>query len=476
MSSPKIPVKQASLKHPATEKLLPFQTKAIHEMLHFMRTNSSRGVYNAVEQGCGKTCMSIVTANTLEIKSCLIICPASVILNWEGELKRWSTCNFKVLTILKGAYLTRVTDPSFTCVIISYDMAKTPKAAKLLTSRRWDLLILDEAQKLKKRDTHRTKAIMGAVKRKKEDAQPIWDTSNYRIALSGTPITDCVTDAYPTFSKLLPEAFTNYYEFANRYANLDKTPWGDKYYGIKNAEELRLIIRSKFFVRYTKEEVATDLPPKTFTKIVLSDEYALKVPKSEEEILRAEIEAIRTALETGKPIPAIPTSIAGQRKLQAIKKLPPVMEFIEDMLEQGTPVVVFTYHNDVLNKLREYFNGFKPVTISGSTGVTARQEAVEAFQDGTTNLFIGQIIAAGTGITLTRSSTVVFAEMDWSPANVSQAVDRCHRIGTKHPVNIYYFSIPKSIDDRIINTVVEKTKVFDAMMEPVASHTACPAK
>ena len=407
--------------------------------------------------------MSIVAGNSLLINSLLVICPASMILSWRAELNKWSTSDFEVLCITKGTDLKKLPSTKITCVIVSYDTAKTKNAIKALTTGpRWDMLILDEAQKLKKRDTMRTKAILG----------PIWAKSRYRICLSGTPITDNVMDAYPTFAKIFPKGFANpegirhYWDFGNYFAEKESTAYGDKYYGIKNAAELRKIIRTNFFVRYTKEDVCPEMPSKTWSKIILPPEYSLKMKKSEEEMFKHEVEVIKNALEKGTPIPAVPATIAGVRKQQALHKLPPILEFIEDLLEQKLPVVVFTYHNDVLNRCKEYLNAFNPVTISGSTSAKERFLNVKAFQeDKSTNLFIGQIIAAGTGITLTRSHIVVLAENTWSPADIAQAVDRVHRIGTTKPVDIYYFSVENSIEERLLTAVMEKAKVIDAVLK-----------
>lgn len=447
-------ISQEHLRTPKNQTLRPFQTTAIHKMLSFIRTNESKGTYNACDQGLGKTCMSIVAHNNLRCRTLLVICPASVILNWVEELKSWSTIPHTYLAVLSSKNSGNIKLPLNSAVIVSYDMAKKDRVLKQLIARNWDMLILDESHRLAERKTIRTKAILGSI----------WQKCRSRIALSGTPITNSVVGAYPLFHAFLPTTFPNFYEFANHYANTDKTPWGDKYYGIKNAPELKQIIRSSFFLRYTKEEVLPELPPKVFTKIILPEEYALHLPKNDKEVLDAEVERIRIIIEQGKPLPPIPTSLAGKRREQALKKLPPVIEFITNLLEQNIPTVVFTYHKQVLRDLELAFTDYKPSIIEGATSPEARQDAVRNFQEGATNLFIGQIVAAGTGITLTRSSNVVFAELDWSAANVAQACDRLDRIGQANTVNVYYFSVLHSIEERIISTIMQKAEVFSKLM------------
>jgi SWI/SNF-related matrix-associated actin-dependent regulator 1 of chromatin subfamily A len=293
---------------------------------------------------------------------------------------------------------------------------------------------------------------------------PIWEKTKYRQALSGTPITDCVVDLYSLANKFLPSKFKNYYEFANTFAHQDVGPWATVYYGIKNAEVLKKIIRSTFFVRYTKEEAGLDLPPKVFQKVLLPDTYAFKVPVTEEEVLKAEVEALTLSIETGTKIPAVPKTIAGHRKAAAIKKLPAVIDFIENALEQE-PVVVFGWHLDVIKNIASHFSAYNPSVITGETPPKDRQESVRRFQDGETKLFIGNMVAAGVGTTLTAASCVIMAELSWSPPDVAQSIDRLNRIGAKYTTSIYYFEVQGSIENRIIDAVVNKVKVFEKLME-----------
>lgn len=440
---------------PSGNWLYTFQEKAVEEMLTFLRNGEAHGVYNACEQGLGKSAMSIVVANELRAASILILCPKSVILNWVNEFKQWSNTPYEFLPVFGSKELKNIHRPAFSCVIISHDMAKTFKATSAIKQRTWDLIIIDEAHALKNRGSQRSKAILGHI----------WLKAKYRIALSATPITNTVADAFSLFSALAPSVFPNYHEFINLFSNIDRTPWGDKPVGIKNADTLKRIIRERFFVRYTKEEVGIDLPAKIFTKIILPEEYAYKVPATEKEILEAEVEAVCRSLKSGHKVPAVPTHIAGYRKMQALKRLPGVIEFVENLVEQEIPVVVFTWHSEVLQILANTFSSYIPAVISGETSTPQRQLAVERFQKGETNIFIGNIVAGGTGINLQRSSNVVFSELSWSPADVEQALSRCHRIGSKNNVNIYYFTIEKAIENRIINVLMNKVQLFNKLME-----------
>lgn len=447
------------LNNPKGTSLRDFQAKAVMEMLRLIDKSKSKGVYNACEQGLGKTVQAAVFANCLDIRTTLILCPTSVVLNWVNELKIWRTAKQEFYPLLKSSQIKKFSEwfssvGPYKTVILSYDMAKKALVKEALCKVHWDLLIMDEAHKLKGRKTQRTQAALN----------DFWPRSTYKLALSGTPITDSVIDAYPIFSHMLPEFLGDFYEFANTFSNAEITPWGDKWYGIKNADTLKKLIRKHFFIRYTKDEVMPELPPKVFTKILLPSEYLYKVPETEIEVMKESVKAAVKAIEGGST-PPIPTSIAGIRKEQAIKKLPAQIDFIENILEQGLPLVVFTYHKDVLGAIVKHFYEYEPATISGESTARARELSISRFQDGGTNLFVGQIIAAGVGITLTRASHIVFAELSWSPTDISQACDRCHRIGqTGESVNIYYFSVEGSIEERIIDVCVDKAKMIDKLV------------
>lgn len=413
-------------------ELFTFQETAVTQMLSFLE--KKQAVYNACEMGLGKSAQALTCAKRLRLTSILIICPAGVTFVWRNELKKWyPEC--------PGAH------------ILSYGMLQNKKARETI-NRPWDLLILDEAHYVKNPKAKRTKIVLF----------DLWPLAKYRICLSGTPMTQSVADCYTLFSKILP-AFGGYWDFCGRYAHIKRTPWGQKPHGIKNAEELRKIIRSHFFVRYLKTDVLKDLPAKTWVKVPLPRTLAVKLSAEEEKKAKEYIRAMQLFFQKGVRVPLKPPkSVATYRAEQGLKKVPHVVDFARDILEQEIPLVIFAYHRSVLEALRTHLAPFHPAYIDGSTSATARDKAVTAFQNGSTNLFIGQIVAAGTGITLTRASTVVFAELDWSPANVSQAVDRVHRISQDLPVTSYYFSVDGSIDEDLMDTLIEKLESFIAVV------------
>lgn len=436
-------------------ELRPFQVATVKEMLNFLTTGEAHAVYNASEMGLGKSIETIATLESLNFKKVLIICPAVMRLVWRDEINKWAKHTHNIFVIANGADSKKSFMHTAEWVIVSYDLAAKEAITAKLLAKEFECIVLDESHMVKTSRAKRTKAVL----------KTLWPKIPYRIALSGTPFTSSVMDGYTLFSRMLPSAFTGWADFANRYSYSRPTPWGMKYYGVKNHEELSKIIRKYFYVRYTKDEVLTELPDKTYQRVALGYEYLLKVPKTEAEKLKQQMEVLQAAVQRGETLPVISDAIASQRRLQAELKVPAIVEFVVDKLEQEIPIVVFSWHTSVLMNLYQALAKYNPAVIYGATAQAKRMEEIKRFQSGETNLFIGNMAAAGVGITLTRASTVVLAELDWSPSVISQAVDRCHRIGQKDAVTVYYFVVNDSLEESIIETVMQKVEAFNKVLD-----------
>lgn len=444
-----------SLPIPEGKTLMPFQVTAINEALTWLKQEGysackHKAFYNAQEQGLGKSVQTVVTLNALACTKVLIICQKSMLLTWKEEHQAWSTRKLTYCVMMTSTDVLKAKNADV--VICSYDLAKREKVAPVLGNMNYHALVLDEAHNIKSVKSDRTRAVF----------KFFWPKATYRICLSGTPFTQSLADGWTTFSRMYP--FGTFEQFASRYSYVKHTPWGVSYSGGRNHDELNRIIKSNFFQRINKSDVLKDLPEKTFQQIILPDSYALKVPKTDHEKMLAEAKALMQRLESGESV-NVPVSLAGQRRSQGLLKVKPIIEFVEELLEQEIPVVLFGVHKDVLAQFRSHFDNYMPGYIDGSVSATDRHGAVKRFQDGATNLFIGQLVAAGTGITLTRSCTVVVAELDYSPANLSQAVSRVHRVTQKGAVTIYYFTVHGSIDEQLERVVVQKARDFTRVVE-----------
>ena len=160
------------------------------------------------------------------------------------------------------------------------------------------------------------------------------------------------------------------------------------------------------------------------------------------------------------------TEMATLRRETAIAKAPLVAAHVRDAVDAGGKVVVFAHHHEVIDTLMSELDDLGCVKLDGRDNMQARNAAVNAFQeDEDVNVFVGGIQAAGVGLTLTASSHVVFAELDWVPGNISQAEDRCHRIGQADQVLVQHLVFERSIDVRLARTLVSKQAVIDKALD-----------
>lgn len=451
--------------------LYPFQVETVEKSLQFLRTK--RGVYVANEQGLGKTITSLVTVNSLEQNSkVLIICPAIMRLVWEEEIYKWCRFNshdvvrVSVINSAKALSAHELENSRF--VIVSYQLAAVRAVLTVLCRFKWDVLISDENHFCKNLHAARTKALFMLA-----------GHANATILMSGTPFTTNVVDLFAPCHLLAPLLFPSFNAFAERYSKSTEISvpvkrYGrvqsmliKKYYGLQNAKELSDIIRENFYIRHRKEDVLKDLPPKIFQKIILPESYSVKLSQKNREHVEAEKQLVIQALEKGMAIPAPHqvANLAEHRRLQGEAKIPAVVEFVADKLDEGIPIVLFAYHHSVINRLEAELVNYKPVVITGDTSNEKRKEAITAFQTGKTLLYIGNILAGGIGVTLTAASTVVCCEYDWVPTTLSQAFDRVHRIGQAHQVHVYWFAVQNSLDEQMDSMIMKRTEEAAAVLD-----------
>lgn len=416
--------------------LFPYQEAGVQKMLGFLKERGC--VYNASEMGTGKTAMTIRTLSTFlgPVSKVLIICPAVVKLVWAEEVLKFSK-----------------DDDDIEYSIISYDKAKREEWQSRLSFEYYDALVLDECHYVKNPRTKRYSIL-----------KTIWPKIPYKICLSGTPFTQSIMDAWPIFSRMAPEDFKDWSSFEKEYCNLTRTPWGIKHSGVKNHEKLREIINKKFFFRFLKKDVLKELPEKIYQRIPLGEEYLVKMTEEEEAAHKRYLALLQDAIIKGYRIPAPPKALATKIREQGLKKLPAIIEFCQNILDSGEPCVIFAYHTEIIEKLYVHFKNYQPKVLTGQTSDNARRSAVDSFQSGDSKLFIGQIKASGIGITLTAAKTCVFAELDFSPSIVSQAMDRLHRVGQKNSVNIYWFSVSGSSDEKIEKAIFAKSSDFKKVL------------
>lgn len=421
------------------------------------------GVLIGDEMGLGKTIQAIGVMNcTADLRRAIVVCPASLRLNWKREIEKWMTHSLTV-GVAEGKDW-----PATDIVVINYDILKNH--ADRIAATEWDLCIWDEAHYMKNGKAQRTMLGLSIKARR-------------RIALTGTPIPNRPIEAWTILNALDPNTFKSRGFYAKRYCNGHNNGWGWDESGASNLDELQDKLRSSIMVRRMKADVLKELPAKVRQIVELPANGASAIIAREAAALAAKeamLEGLRVKVELAKAESDEAYAAAAQEladastiafselsKLRhevAMAKVPYVIEHLNEALADGRKIVCFAHHKDVIAALRAAFPG--AVSITGDTAMADRQAAVDAFQrDPNVKLFLGNIMAAGVGLTLTASSHVVFAELDWVPGNVTQAEDRCHRIGQKDSVLVQHIVLDGSMDARLVHTIVAKQAVIDSALD-----------
>jgi len=427
-------------------EFLPFQKEGIA----FLEMNEGKAIIGD-EPGLGKTIQVLgYIANHPEIRKVLIVCPATLKYNWYNEALKWlpkKDCKIGILESKKVSPLyndTRI-------YIINYDIV--PAWKDILSNFTFNLMVLDEAHYLKNPSTKRTKAVKFMAKKIKQI-----------IPLSGTPAINRPIELYNSIALVAPSMFPSYFQFAHRYCNARHNGFGWDFNGSSNEEELHDAL-SSIMIRRKKEDVLQELPDKRYSYIPFKLNKNSEYYKADKDFIQwiKETKGKKAAVTVSQA--AVLTKITYLRKLAVEAVLDNSIDWIKDFLETDQKVVVFAIHKDIIEILRKEFKK-QCVVIDGSTTIKNRQQAVEDFQNKKdVRIFIGNIKAAGVGITLSAASTVVFLELPWTPGELEQACDRCHRIGQKNAVNIYYLLGQDTIEEKLAQVIDSKRKVLSKIID-----------
>lgn len=431
-------------------KLLPFQSVGVK----FVENAGGRALI-ADEMGLGKTIQALAYLRLHpELRPALIVCPASLKLNWRNEANKWLYSKDNV-TVVNG----NIFENDKTVYIINYDILS--KYEEQLSKMGFKIVVLDESHYIKSHNKNKK----GEFKTKRvETTVNIAKNIPNCILLTGTPILNRPSELWTQLHIIDPIAYPKFTTFAFRYTDPKDTGYGWDFSGASNTEELNERLKTTM-VRRTKEQVLKELPDKRRQTIILP-------LSNKEEYIKAHYDFIKYLRETaGKDAASKAANaehlvrIEGLKQLSVKGKMYGIIETINNFLESGKKLVVFAHHKVVIEQL---MNEFKDIAVSltGETEMTARQKAVDDFQNNPKiKLFVGNIQAAGIGITLTAASDVIFVEFPWTPSQLTQAEDRLHRIGQKNAVNVMYMTGENSIDVDIAELLEKKALIINAVID-----------
>ena len=457
------------LKH----KLYPFQKDGVA----FIELNNGRALIGD-EMGLGKTMQALAYfwLHKEEIPI-IIVCPASLKYNWLQEIVEWLPITENEIQVLSGKTIVSITKKII--IIINYDILSA--WAIPLHKIAPKLLIYDECHFFKNSKSQRTKAVKKLSKGIK-----------HIICLSGTPILNRPNEIYNAVAIINNDIFANYWKFAMRYCGPKHNGFGWAFNGATHTDELNSILTENIMIRRLKKDVLKDLPDKTRTSVPMElnnlQEYMLAEhnfinwikgdvkAKAEQALINARGDEYSMALQIDeKKVKELQdakisrinilTQIEVLKQLAVKGKLKSCTDWIDNFLDTDKKLVIFATHKFVIDYLMEKYKSIA-VKIDGSVATNKRQDVVKAFQTNKkVRLFVGNIQAAGVGLTLTAASDVVFLELPWSPALLEQAEDRVHRIGQKNAVNIYYLLAKDTIEEKIAKLISSKKAVLDMVLD-----------
>jgi SWI/SNF-related matrix-associated actin-dependent regulator 1 of chromatin subfamily A len=411
----------------------------------------------ADQVGAGKSISAIACINYFHFKKILIICPNTLKFNWKLEVEKWLVDDLKINLIYAGKGFD-ITDIN----IVNYDVVDRYKDSFL---QEWDLVICDEAHKLKNKNTLRSKATF-----------EILEKAHKVIFMTGTPILNEPSEIYSLLKVLCPRVFFNSTFFYKRYCDAKQITVGydrikqqpkiafDKS-GASNLEELNYKLYRTVMIRRRLEDVIDNLPDKSRQVIYLNELEKIVMQEKEhyKNALREYI--INKKIDPDKAKIEFLTKWTDIRHKTALAKVYQVSEFVETLIDGGEKVILFAHHADVIDFYHRRFKG-SSVTLTGKDSASKRQKAVDSFQNNPDiKVFIGSIQAANAGITLTASHIVVFAELDPVPSIMNQCEGRPWRIGQKNHVQIYHLIIDGSLDSSIVNKLIKKQEIIDQAIE-----------
>jgi SWI/SNF-related matrix-associated actin-dependent regulator 1 of chromatin subfamily A len=440
-----------------------YQKEGVLDMEDFLEI--AGGALLADDMGLGKTLQALWLLKRSKVAPmfpAVVVCPSSVKYNWEHEAATHVGLRAQVLegrTPPSGELDLKLVPK---LLIINPDILKNWLPYLLRIGLK--TLILDECQYFTNIKAQRTKAAVLLAR-----AVP------YRIALSGTPLTNRPSELWPTLHMLRPDTFPSFFSFAQDYCAPKRTPWGWDYSGAENIPQLHALLKRSCMIRRLKEDVLHDLPSKVRRVVPMEIDSPADYTHATVDFLGW----LRENHGKGKAMAAsramAVTRIGYLLRLAARLKAKAVVRWCNAWLEEypGEKLVVFGIHQAMIKVLQRRLKA-PHVTVDGSVTGRRRQLAVDTFvRDPKCRVFIGNIRAAGTGVDGLQKvcSTLAFAEVWWRPGDHIQAEDRIYRIGQGNVAWINYLVAGGTIEEDLCRIIQAKQIVIRSTLDGQAQES-----
>jgi SWI/SNF-related matrix-associated actin-dependent regulator 1 of chromatin subfamily A len=398
---------------------------------------------NMDEPGLGKTIQALLAACMLlekhPGKKVLVLCPQYLTRNWHNEIEDW-TNGIRVST-----FDPKCSDAMWDSDVVLASYYHVRKYPDLISEDAYDFVIVDEAHNFKNPKAKQTLGLLKVVSKLKP---------NFLLLLTGTPIKNRVPDIYiPLYlmamskrtENPITKKYRSYYLFCYNFCTVRKTPFGTQFTGEKNVEELRTYLKGRRIGRKKKDVV--ELPEVVEKQVVV--DYK-EIP----ELLR-EYEAFNGVVESAE---------SSAKAESARLKAKFTSEYVRELLDKEVgPIVIFTDHLGPVEVIREELKDFKVAVIVGGVSVKKREKIKTDFQAGYYDVLIATIGAFSTGVTLTRSSNLVFNDISWVPSDLQQAKDRIHRLGQTATCFVHYI-VGAVVDKKILRSIQAKLRTIKKVL------------
>ena len=442
-------------------ELRPYQLQGL-AWLQFLGEFGFGGIL-ADDMGLGKTIQALAhlllerEAGRLNAPV-LVVAPTSVLGNWQREAQRFAP-ELRVLVLhgpQRSDWFPRIGE--FDLVVTSY--ALLARDGEVLTRIEWHTAILDEAQAIKNARTQAAKVAAALPARQ-------------RLCLTGTPLENHLGELWSLFHFLMP-GFLGQEKAFNRGFRTPVEKHGDE---LRRQELVRRL--APFVLRRTKEMVASELPAKTemvenvelegaqrrlYESIRVSMAAKVGALLSEKGLARSHIEMLDALLKLRQVCcdPRL-VKLESARGIDASAKLGRLLEMLEELLEEGRRILLFSQFSSMLSLIEPELSrrGIDYLKLTGRT--RKRQELIDRFQAGTVPLFLISLKAGGVGLNLTAADTVIHYDPWWNPAVERQATDRAHRIGQEKPVFVYKLVASGTVEEKILQMQARKQTLADGI-------------